>query len=57
MTRRVRVVSSGASNPVKVVSRGPSTPILIVDSGPSIPVRSDGILVVGVEYRVRFNRG
>ncbi len=53
---RVRVVSSGVSSPVEVVLEGPSTPILIVTSGPSTPVRSEDILVVGVEYRVRFNR-
>ena len=52
---RVRVVTSGVSSPVKVVTQGPATPIIVVNSGPSIPVRSNDSLVVGSEYRVRFD--
>lgn len=56
MVRRVRIVTSGVSSPVELATSGPTTSILVVSSGPSSPVRSNDILVVGTEYRVRFNR-
>ncbi len=53
---RVRVVTSGVSSPVKVATQGPATPIIVVNSGTSSPVRSNDVLNVGTEYRVRFDR-
>lgn len=51
---RVRVVTKGPKSPSSLTTKGPGTPILVVTKGPATP--TNGLLMAGNEYRVRFDR-
>lgn len=53
---RVKVVTSGPSDPIQIVTDGPSDPVVVVDRGPARPVRTTEQLTVGGTYRVKFSK-
>ena len=52
--RRVKVVTTGPSDPIQIATEGPGDPVIVVASGPAEPVRTDEELEVGNAYRVKF---
>lgn len=50
---RVKVVTSGPSDPIQIVTDGPGDPVIVVNVGPAAPVRTDETLTVGGTYRIK----
>lgn len=51
---RIRIVTKGPKSPTTLAPKGPGTPVIVVTKGPATP--TNGLLMAGDEYRVRFDR-